>query len=161
MKLDLDIISLFAVVPVFVNAGAALLPAILAAIASVLGLLFKPRDLLRLCVRKPWVPILVIAVAAAGYLVVPRLIDRVTVSTRPARKEPKSPAVGDWTAVALELIRQDQRQWRETWLEERDRRIAAEQRVEQLKRRLDATIEESGKVDTTDREEAAIGEDVR
>jgi hypothetical protein len=161
MMPDLDSISLFAVVPVFVNAGAALFPAILAAVASVLGLLFKPRDLLRVCVRKPWVPILVMVFVAGGYFVAPRLVGRATAPTSLLGEEPNKQVVGDWTAVALELIRQDERQWRETWLEERDRRIAVEQRVEQVKRQLDTTTGEPDAADTTDQDKAAIGEDVR
>ena len=44
-----------AVVPIFVNAGTALLPAILAPIASALALLFKPRELFALARRRPLV----------------------------------------------------------------------------------------------------------
>lgn len=47
--LDADSIGQTAVVPVFVNTGAALLPAVLAGLASAAGLLFKPREMLRLC----------------------------------------------------------------------------------------------------------------
>ena len=44
-----------AVVPIFVNAGTALLPAIVAPIASALALLFKPRELFALAKRRPLV----------------------------------------------------------------------------------------------------------
>jgi len=44
-----------AVVPIFVNAGAALLPAIIAGLASVFALIFKPRELFALFRRKPQV----------------------------------------------------------------------------------------------------------
>lgn len=140
---DYHSVSLFGVVPVFVNTGAALLPAILAGLASVLGLLLKPREMFRLCLRRPWVPILVIAVAAGSCFVVPWLFgtaDGTADATAPTdpRQRPNARAGSDWAAVALELIRQEQRDWRAAWLEERDRRVALEARVEQLEEQLKA-----------------------
>ena len=41
-----------AVVPVFVNASAAVLPALLAGLASVLGLLCRPKELIRVWRKK-------------------------------------------------------------------------------------------------------------
>jgi outer membrane protein assembly factor BamB len=41
------------VVPIFVNVGAAVFPAVIAAVGSVLGVLFRPRELVRFCVRRP------------------------------------------------------------------------------------------------------------
>ena len=41
--------AMLAVVPIFMGAGAAMMPTILAAIASVAAVMFKPRELLRLC----------------------------------------------------------------------------------------------------------------
>ncbi len=52
-----------AVVPVFVNAGAALLPALLAGLASALALLFKPKELIRVCRNRPHVPLIVVVSA--------------------------------------------------------------------------------------------------
>ena len=42
-----------AVVPIFVNAGAAILPAVLAGIVSLAAILFKPREWLRICRTLP------------------------------------------------------------------------------------------------------------
>jgi hypothetical protein len=67
-----------AVVPVFVNAGAVLLPALLAGLVSALALLFKPRELFRVCKKKPYVPLIVVA----GVWEVRLLRNRVS---RPAR----------------------------------------------------------------------------
>jgi outer membrane protein assembly factor BamB len=50
----------------------------------------------------------------------------------------------NWAAVALELVRQQERDWRQAWLEERDRRIALEQRVTQLEQQLQETGKPSG-----------------
>ena len=60
--------SQLAVIPVVVNAGAALLPAILAAVSTFLALLFKPRELFRVCREKPHYPL--IAIGTIGLLVV-------------------------------------------------------------------------------------------
>ena len=54
-----------AVVPVFVNAGVAILPAVIAGLASAAAIILKPRELLRLCRAKPHVPLLA-AVMVAG-----------------------------------------------------------------------------------------------
>ena len=156
-SLFFDSISLFGVVPVVVNMGAALLPAILAGLASVLGLLFKPRELFRLCLRKPWVPILVIGLAVGGYFGVPWLFglaDESTQATTTADVSPRPDTGSDWSAVALELIRQEERDWRKAWLEERDRRVALEVRVKQLEERLDAPGGQRGAANTPAHEDA-------
>jgi len=46
-----------AVVPIFVNAGAAILPALLAGIVSLAAILFKPSEWLRICRTRPAVPL--------------------------------------------------------------------------------------------------------
>lgn len=51
-----------AVVPIVVNAGAALLPAAMAVIASFVAILFKPKELIRVCTAKPWIPLLLLVV---------------------------------------------------------------------------------------------------
>jgi len=58
-----DVPSL-AVVPVFVNTGAAVLPALLGGLASAAALLFRPRELAQACRRKPHVPLGVAAAVA-------------------------------------------------------------------------------------------------
>lgn len=50
------------VVPIFVNAGAALLPAMAAGIATFFALLFKPKALVKACREKPLVPVAVVLV---------------------------------------------------------------------------------------------------
>ena len=55
------------VVPIFVNAGAALLPAILAGLASVLSVLFHPRAWWGLCQAKPRRFLLVVLAVTAIY----------------------------------------------------------------------------------------------
>jgi outer membrane protein assembly factor BamB len=57
-----------AVVPIFVNAGTALVPALLAGAASVGALFFKPRELLAACRRRPMVPVVVVIVAGGIWM---------------------------------------------------------------------------------------------
>jgi outer membrane protein assembly factor BamB len=61
---DLAFPQHFAVIPIVVNAGAALLPAALAAVTTFVALLFKPRELLRVCRARPLVPVAVVTMAA-------------------------------------------------------------------------------------------------
>ena len=52
------------VVPIFVNAGAALAPAIVAGFATFFSLLFKPKALFKFCKEKPWVPLTLAVIGA-------------------------------------------------------------------------------------------------
>ncbi|HEV8291345.1 MAG TPA: hypothetical protein VGP94_05460, partial [Tepidisphaeraceae bacterium] len=91
-----------AVVPIFVNAGTALLPAILAPIASALALLFKPRELFALARRRPLlIPSVVGALIGLTFLCV-WLFSPAT----PARAQ--GPQRIDWAKVALDVIRQEE-----------------------------------------------------
>lgn len=101
-----------AVVPVFVNAGAALLPALLAGMASVLALLFKPKELLQTCKKKPHIPIIVIVAAALiyGLMVWPASPDTTGGTSGRAEAMPQTGRrTTDWSKVAIEIIRQEQR----------------------------------------------------
>ncbi|MDZ8119299.1 PQQ-binding-like beta-propeller repeat protein [Pontiella agarivorans] len=97
-----------AVVPIFVNAGAALLPAMAAGIATFFALLFKPRALLKACKEKPLIPLGVLLVIGGVWA---------AVKFRPshggapvAAETTRSPAQTgsvyiDWTEVALQSIK--------------------------------------------------------
>jgi len=100
--------DILAVVPIFVNAGAAILPTLVAAITSVLVVLFKPRELLGLIRRRPLLCGLcagVVAVAVAAAILGLR-------GQRPVREGQIQTAGAaaryDWTQVALDLIAQGQ-----------------------------------------------------
>ena len=102
-----------AVVPVFVNAGAALLPALLAGLASALALLFKPRELVRTCRKKPRVPVIIVTSCVLLFLLVR------WIGTLGAHGETSGGRAGgaveagrgrtDWSKVALEILRQEER----------------------------------------------------
>lgn len=101
-----DTTACLGVVPVFVNVGAAVLPAVLAALASMLALLLRPRELLRVCRAKPHVPLLVVAGAVGLYFGVTWL----TAPAAPAgRKARESSGRTDWAQVALDILEQRQR----------------------------------------------------
>jgi outer membrane protein assembly factor BamB len=94
-----------AVVPVFVNAGAAVLPAIMAGLTSVVALFLKPKELIRVCRQKPYIPVAVVAGGALLYGVYAWL-DRPAAPAQRTRTE----TVGtDWVKVALDLIKAEQR----------------------------------------------------
>ncbi len=106
------------VVPIVVNAGAALLPAMLAAVATFLTLLFKPRELFRVCRERPAIPIaalVVVGLIVAAFAYWPSGHDshqsttgrRQALSNSPTSAT--SPSHGaavyvDWTRVALARI---------------------------------------------------------
>ena len=94
-----------AVVPIFVNAGAAILPAILAGAVSMVSLLLKPRELLHACRRRPVAAIsVVMSLAAAIWL------GSWAATVRPANaakaKDANAVATAiDWSKIALQVIR--------------------------------------------------------
>ncbi len=96
-----------AVVPVFVNTGAALLPAIVAALASFVAILLRPRQLVRICREKPYWPIGIIAAAAGLWLGIAWLA-----GGKPSQADSARPAGGaparmmepeDWVQLARKL----------------------------------------------------------
>ncbi len=92
-----------AVVPIFVNAGTAILPAILAPLASVLALLVRPRELVRACRRRPWAPALVVLAGVGVYFMVVHLVQGTAAKAGPAAQVS---ATGiNWVALAEEHIR--------------------------------------------------------
>ena len=53
-----------AVVPIFVNAGAAVLPTLIAGLGTFVAVLLKPKELLTLFRRKPWLPVAIFLIVA-------------------------------------------------------------------------------------------------
>jgi outer membrane protein assembly factor BamB len=102
----------FAVVPIFVNAGAALFPALIAGVASIGALLFKPKELIAAVKRKPWVPVLILGLGLGiwlGWPVVGGLFGAHAGATE-AQAAPTATVARaggdttDWTEVAKKLI---------------------------------------------------------
>ena len=98
---------IIAVIPIAINAGAAALPAIVAAMASLAAILFKPRALIQL-LRTRW---LASSILLGGLilLVVATCWWRSGSAVRRAGRNEQPPASGiDWAKVAEEIIAQEQ-----------------------------------------------------
>ena len=99
-----------AIVPIFVNTGAALLPAVLGALASVLAVVLRPRELLGLCRRKPYIPVLVV-LAGIGIYFLGAMLLAGTDKTSAGKKHTQTGQISagstgiDWAKVALEILR--------------------------------------------------------
>lgn len=111
MITDLFFTPQFAVIPIVVNAGAALLPAILAAVATFVTLLFKPRELMRVCRAKPHIPVIFLLLAGGVYALIAFWPSAEPAATggRRATAAPAGPVGAqsvyvDWTRVALARI---------------------------------------------------------
>ena len=110
-----DCLNAFGVVPIVVNTGAALLPAMLAGAASFVALLFKPRAMVRACRENPGRFAAVVGVIALITAVIWFWPAPATEAAggRASRGQNTSPAaVGngvhvDWTRVALARIQAD------------------------------------------------------
>lgn len=104
-----DPFSSLGVVPIFVNAGAALVPTIVASLTSIGAVLLKPKELLALFRRKPWVPVAVILIAAGLWFGIAHLASGAPAQAATSNKSTTAdrPAFSrtDWTALALKLIR--------------------------------------------------------
>ena len=95
---------IFAVVPIFTSAGAALLPTILAAIAGMAAILFKPRELWRLSCRRP-VEVGVSAAAIAIGLAVLAWVSAFGATSRTAvHADQRATITIDWAKVAEDII---------------------------------------------------------
>ena len=88
-----------AVVPIFVNVGAAVFPAVIAAVGSVLGVLFRPRELAGMCVRRP-----AVAVSAGGGLAGIVILAILLAGSTPSASRRKADRQIDWNEVALRII---------------------------------------------------------
>ncbi|VGO15487.1 Quinohemoprotein alcohol dehydrogenase ADH IIB [Pontiella desulfatans] len=101
-----------AVVPIFVNAGAAILPALAAGIATFFALLFKPKALLKACKEKPLVPVSVVLIGVGIWAAV-RFWPAHGGETHEEPKRTASAGSGtvyiDWTEIALARIKAKQR----------------------------------------------------
>lgn len=94
-----------AVVPIFTNLGAAVLPIVLAAVGSALAVLFRPRELLRLCRENPvafvnWVAVL------AGFALCAFLGFNFISGTGKQRAIAAQPHF-DWARIAENIIAQE------------------------------------------------------
>ncbi|MHC4200913.1 MAG: hypothetical protein ACYSU0_13050, partial [Planctomycetota bacterium] len=100
-----------AVVPILANAGAALLPALFAGLARPLALLLEPKELFRVCRKKPHVPLILVA----GGVLLFFLIRWMAAPGAAARTSGRGagPAPGrsgiDWSKVAIEILRREER----------------------------------------------------
>ena len=99
--------TIFAVVPIFTSAGVALLPTIVAALASLAALLLRPRELLRLARRRPVAAGVTVGAVAMGLAVAWSLA---------SAQSPRSSTLAgsrvrvhcDWERVAEEIIARQQ-----------------------------------------------------
>jgi len=99
-----DIASPLAVVPIVVNVGAAVLPAILGGIVSAASILFRPRELVRIIRRRPWLPVLIAAVGAGLWWVVGWIVAIWPAAPAP----PRGAETIDWAQLATEAIHREQ-----------------------------------------------------
>jgi outer membrane protein assembly factor BamB len=107
-----------AVVPIVFNAGAAVLPAILAGAVSIAAVVLRPSQWGRVCREKPWLPVVVVLLIggiAGGWYFWPAG-DTAPQGGRSGRPVAAGGMVGstDWTAVALAYIRDREAGPRET-----------------------------------------------
>ncbi len=101
--------TMIAVVPIFTSAGVALLPTILAALASLAALIMKPRELLRLVFRRPAAAGLALGAVALGSVVAWMLAFGVPPRAS-GRAVPGATVHCDWAKVAEEIIARQERE---------------------------------------------------
>ncbi|MDA3959780.1 MAG: PQQ-binding-like beta-propeller repeat protein [Planctomycetota bacterium] len=95
------------VVPVVAQAGTALAPLIAVGVTNTIGLLLKPRELIRVLKAKPWILLILAAIAGGAW----GLYTWITAPAESRRGGTTVAVTGaatgtDWSKVALEIIRQ-------------------------------------------------------
>ena len=96
-----------AVVPILVNAGAALLPALIAGLVSFLAILFKPWEWIRFCRTRPAVPIGLVAAALLAWFGMRFFAPPAPASSRSG--DSASASEVDWVRFALDLQKEEAR----------------------------------------------------
>ena len=90
------------VVPIFVNVGAAIFPAVIVAVGSLIGVLLRPRELMRFCMLRPGVAVGVLVgagcIAASAVLLVEQISAAGAQSCADVDKQI------DWVEVAKRII---------------------------------------------------------
>ncbi len=94
-----------AVVPVFVNVGAAVLPALIAGIATFFSLLFKPRELAAFCKEKPYIPVILVIVCVGGYFLISWLLTPPAAGPPAAAETAAAHAPGGYRTPPEEWVR--------------------------------------------------------
>ncbi|MGJ8639886.1 MAG: PQQ-binding-like beta-propeller repeat protein [Opitutaceae bacterium] len=101
-----------AVVPIFVNAGAAILPAMAAGMATFVALLFKPKELIKACRTKPAIPTTLLLIGLAIWALIhfwptPAAVDAQAGGrgSAPAASMSTGGVYVDWTEIALARIK--------------------------------------------------------
>jgi len=102
--------EVIAVIPIFVNAGAAILPTIVAAVASIVAMAFRPRELMGLLRRRPIACGITAGAAAIGLGMAMGCFTPGKPSHNTVRGSPGATARYDWAKVAQDLIAYQQAQ---------------------------------------------------
>ncbi len=112
MAVESGLVNL-AVVPIVFNAGAAVLPAVLAGLISVMAIMFKPSQWGRVSREKPWVPAMIVLALAGGVAIwafwpTPAPVGRGGVRgvSNTASSTGGYGGQTNWTSVALAYLRQ-------------------------------------------------------
>src|SRR5882757_8612948 len=93
------------VVPIFVNAGASIAPLIIGSLTTFFAILLKPKELLSLFRRKPWVPVAILGGGVGIWFLGAHLFSTSAAAASTKRGAEVSGGVRtDWNAFALDLI---------------------------------------------------------
>ena len=97
--------QLFAIVPIFTNLGAAVLPMILATIGSAVAIVFRPRELMRLCRENPGTVLKSIAVL--GVFALCAFFGYQFLAGAGTQRVVAAPPHFDWAKIAENIIAQE------------------------------------------------------
>lgn len=93
-----------AVVPIFMSAGAAMFPAVVAAVTSVVAMAIRPRELLRVCRRRPWASGTWVVTIALGIVVIAWWRASGAGAVASGRGKARAAVRFDWARVAEDIL---------------------------------------------------------
>ncbi|MBS3734706.1 MAG: PQQ-binding-like beta-propeller repeat protein [Phycisphaerae bacterium] len=126
------------VVPVFVNVGFAVVPAIAAALSSALAVLFNPKELMRVFKEKPYIPVIVVAVLIGVILLVTFLTGdgdaRHDAAAAVQASDPDNQPI--WATLARSVYETRQQDLRGRWIKQRRINKKYEAELESLRDKI-------------------------
>ena len=126
------------VVPVFVNVGVAIVPAIIAGLSSAVAVLLNPKELIRVFKEKPYIPVIIVVCGIGLYLAATYAMGGADKQHDAAGAVDQVKNPPSWVTAAEKVYEEQQKGINERWARQRRETSALQREVERLRQLLEA-----------------------